>query len=584
MLKNTKVILSILSLFTLCFIFLFISVNDADSVEGDSNEHIITMNPNQNPCEYAADVWNLDSNYVLVVSGKYLPMNTGVSGSNYVISISFNGSSLGTINLGVFDSHDEITTGQIDGVANAVLDYTDESKMNSRISITLMPGSFTNSGQIEVSVAFHGLMMPSNPNLTKTVDKIHTIKISAEKGAELYEISSIDAGYVKVYKVTSEDQKITRSEYAGAANANGPVTKAQFGQLLLIEVYPSDDGKISSLKVKTGDEDLEVKKVEEYLGVYSQGDNAGQPITSDLPRQHIYYFTMPNGPVQIDVTFNWYKLDIQCDNGAVKEKVYSTKEGVVQGLGASATPGLYKENSKEITARGPYYFEGDTVELTPTPNEGYEFKGWETVSGTTSVSGNRITIGSSDVVLKAVFQEKSHTITYKGCEGGTVTGPSSAAKGAKVVLSVSPSAGYVIDKVSVTSGGSAVAVASDFTFIMPDTNVEVSATFVKSATASTMTCSSTIQGSNTVLKINIDCSSEVGIIKDPRILVVAKYGNNVVNVYSKPVLDGGRGEDCIFVSTLGLSEVVMQLVDGIQPDVSGSITSYCYTSYSPTSP
>ncbi len=52
------------------------------------------------------------------------------------------------------------------------------------------------------------------------------------------------------------------------------------------------------------------------------------------------------------------------------------------------------------------------VTLTATPNSGYHFKEWQVVKGGVTVSGNKFTIGSADVEIKAVF-EKDQKIEEK---------------------------------------------------------------------------------------------------------------------------------------------------------------------------
>ena len=90
-----------------------------------------------------------------------------------------------------------------------------------------------------------------------------------------------------------------------------------------------------------------------------------------------------------------------------------------------------------------------------------------------------------------------------------------------------------------------------------------------------------ISGANVILDVNINVGDKIASLKDPRILVVAKYGSNIINVYSKPVLDSGVGTDKIVLSKLGLTQVVLQVVDGFQPASDGSISSICYCVYDP---
>lgn len=96
-----------------------------------------------------------------------------------------------------------------------------------------------------------------------------------------------------------------------------------------------------------------------------------------------------------------------------------------------------------------------------------------------------------------------------------------------------------------------------------------------------ISCDSEISGANVVLKVSIDLGDEISDMADARILVVAKYGVNIINVYSKPVLADGKGSDTIVLSKLGLTQVVLQVVDGFQPASDGSVSSVCHYIYEP---
>lgn len=96
-----------------------------------------------------------------------------------------------------------------------------------------------------------------------------------------------------------------------------------------------------------------------------------------------------------------------------------------------------------------------------------------------------------------------------------------------------------------------------------------------------ISCNPEKSGANVILNVTIDVSDEIGKMADARVLVVAKYGANIINVYSKPVLADGKGYDRIVLSELGLTQVVLQVVDGFQPESDGSISSVCHYIYEP---
>lgn len=69
------------------------------------------------------------------------------------------------------------------------------------------------------------------------------------------------------------------------------------------------------------------------------------------------------------------------------------------------------------------YTVGSNVTLLVPTKEGYDFSGWELISGNSILSGNSITIGSEETTIKAVYTAKKYTVTYNA-NGGTVSGTS----------------------------------------------------------------------------------------------------------------------------------------------------------------
>lgn len=71
---------------------------------------------------------------------------------------------------------------------------------------------------------------------------------------------------------------------------------------------------------------------------------------------------------------------------------------------------------------------------------------------------------------------------------------------------------------------------------------------------------------NAVLDVTITKNSNGAELEDMRLLIIAKYSgeNYVFNLYSKPVMNGLKGEDRIVVSKQNLSCVIIEVVDGIQ--------------------
>lgn len=341
------------------------------------------------------------------------------------------------------------------------------------------------------------------------------------------------------------------SNFDSAASLN-----ANANQKVLIALYPSDGKKVTSVSVRDGSGNaLDCTK---YLNGVTGKDNT----------QNVWVFAMPNSDVTIDVVFDCHKVSIDAEYGSVTTKYDGFKS-------VTSKDGSYRNNNLG------YYFLNDVVNLTPSPVKGYEFVRWE-CDGLT-IDDNKFTMPDRDVTIKAIFEPISYAISLENGSGGTlVCDVEKAIAGREVTVTATPSHGFVLD--SLTMNGKAVSVDSDgrYTFTMPSSAVKFVATFKNDGKASSLSCESAILSNGlTRLDVQIDCRSDALNAQDLRILVVAKYGSNVINVYSKPAIVNGTGTDAVFVSTSGLTEVVLQLVDGIQPGDDGSVQYFAYTYYVP---
>ena len=132
---------------------------------------------------------------------------------------------------------------------------------------------------------------------------------------------------------------------------------------------------------------------------------------------------------------------------------------------------------------------GETVTLTITPNEGYEFDQLTVMNGTTQVAVEITTEGkyifvmpAGNVEISATFKMTDYTITIEPAENGTVTADKQTAHmGETVTLTITPNEGYELDEIHVMNGTTQVAVTpaeeGNHTFVMPANNVVISTLF-----------------------------------------------------------------------------------------------------------
>lgn len=146
-----------------------------------------------------------------------------------------------------------------------------------------------------------------------------------------------------------------------------------------------------------------------------------------------------------------------------------------------------------------------TFEAVSAPTAEYAFM----VNIETIVSGTRGYLWfTGDMGYKVVAATKHKVEVADTIVNGTVTAaPTTAAKDEKVTLTVTPAEGYELDTLTVatsTAGTDTVTVAADNTFVMPDADVTVTATFKKAEVALTgitlnKTTASVLVGGTTTL-------------------------------------------------------------------------------------
>ena len=143
------------------------------------------------------------------------------------------------------------------------------------------------------------------------------------------------------------------------------------------------------------------------------------------------------------------------------------------------------------------YAEGSTVSFTAEQQTGKKFSGWTATRVTLDNATNAeisFTMPGNDVTLTTNYRTSSSSsssrpsypiTTPDKTENGSVNISSTSAKrGSVVTITVTPDAGYVLDKLTVTDkDGKDVALTkksdTEYTFVMPAGKVEITPSFVK---------------------------------------------------------------------------------------------------------
>lgn len=148
-------------------------------------------------------------------------------------------------------------------------------------------------------------------------------------------------------------------------------------------------------------------------------------------------------------------------------------------------PKEYKVNVEEttggaITVDKTSAAAGEAVSVTLTPEEGYRVQEGSLTLNGKPLSSTLFTMPGEDVTLSCVFEQIPYSITIEETVGGKVTADrTEAAPGETVQLTVSPDQGYTLKEGSLLVNGGEVEVSEDLTFVMPNSEVTVSAEFEK---------------------------------------------------------------------------------------------------------
>lgn len=196
-------------------------------------------------------------------------------------------------------------------------------------------------------------------------------------------------------------------------------------------------------------------------------------------------FIMPEGEVQIQAVF---------EKAAITSKQYnikiadSSQEYVVTQLFDSELPVTTADSDATIRLRcipraGYRFKEWKVTWNKPKDNEGQDNNGAETTSETErDVTGNTFVMPEGDVTVSAVYEQLPTSTLTTSSKNGSITTlvnnteTAGAIMGTQVTLLPKPEASYRLKSIKVTSGNATIPV-DNLTFIMPEDNVTITATF-----------------------------------------------------------------------------------------------------------
>ena len=176
---------------------------------------------------------------------------------------------------------------------------------------------------------------------------------------------------------------------------------------------------------------------------------------------------LPHG-FDVSKASNWKNGSLSGDNTKLTVSDGSKKVTYTYDCGNSKTAtfslvptyGITVQNDDhgKVTASVASAAQGEAVTLTAVPNEGYEFKEWQVISGNITIENNQFTMPANPVTVKAIFEQKKYAVTVQNDGNGTASASiasakvTSAAKGEAVTLTAEPNDGYEFKEWQVISG------------------------------------------------------------------------------------------------------------------------------------
>ncbi|MGL1933858.1 MAG: InlB B-repeat-containing protein [Fibrobacterales bacterium] len=112
---------------------------------------------------------------------------------------------------------------------------------------------------------------------------------------------------------------------------------------------------------------------------------------------------------------------------------------------------------------------GRTVDLSKNPETGYDFTGYEILSGDAELIGDDLTNVTSTIVIRGTFTLKQYRIRYPYTNNGSVSGGETVSHGGSVTIEPSPDVGYQFDAYDVT--GNADVIGNELVNVYSDVTV-----------------------------------------------------------------------------------------------------------------
>ena len=186
---------------------------------------------------------------------------------------------------------------------------------------------------------------------------------------------------------------------------------------------------------------------------------------------------------------------------------------------------------------GGTYYENTPCTLTAIANNHYEFTNWEKGNSVVSTDPNyTFTVTATGSYVANFVALAPHTVTCNAVENGAISAnPTTAYKNEIVTLNAIPASGYCFSTWDVRDSNNNSVSVTDNEFIMPDSDVTVSATFVQGynvtlATPMNGSISANPAGGPAGTTITLTATPDLGYVFDSWVVFKTGDLNTIVTV------------------------------------------------------
>ncbi len=395
------------------------------------------------------DEIELTGNTFTMPAGK-VTVTAKFSSTEY--SITYGEAEHGTISGYLTANYDSSVTVNVTPEAGYRLDtllVTDEEDN----AIAVNGNSFTMPAS-NVSVTATFKLISSKVIYIKTANGAVSGPETAECGntVSVSPIASVGAEFVSLTVKTLSGEEIELTGNSFTMPDKVVVVKAQFAKIDYPITYNvSQGGTVTGAETANLGDEIQLNIIAD-TGYYLDELTVKDAQENELAVED-GTFIMPNCAVTVNASFKKYDHSItylQTENGTVTGELFANV--------------------------------GDEITLSVVSDEGYKLNLLtvkDSESSEITVTDNSFVMPDSDVTIEASFEPISYDITYAANANGTVSGVPTAHYGDEIQLIVTPNEKYKVDTITVTDETGTSIQVNDNTFVMPDSNVTVSVTFVR---------------------------------------------------------------------------------------------------------